>query len=85
MYPLDYSQDGPIYTQSGIGLMRLYCTVYRRYRAPLEVFIEETWRLEISSAYGVKLFARYVTKQQGRWRGKREEVWVQMSGSDCRG
>ena len=37
------SQDGPIHTQSGIGFMRLY----RRYRAPPEVFIEETWRLEM--------------------------------------
>ena len=43
------SQDGPIHTQSGIGFMRLY----RRYRAPPEVFFEETWRLEMSiRAYG---------------------------------
>ena len=37
------SQDGPIHLQSGCGFVRLY----RRYRAPPEVFMQEIWRLEM--------------------------------------
>ena len=51
MHPLDYSsQNRPILIQSGTGFTTLHiCATW----PPLEVFMKETWRLELSvSVYG---------------------------------